>query len=45
MESTRANRSKPVHGIVVYGGEETQKRSQGELLSWSGLDAFSWDAN
>ena len=42
LESRRATRSKPIQAIVVYGGEEAQNRSQGELLSWSGLDAFPW---
>ena len=45
LESTRAARPKPLQAIVVYGGEEAQKRSMGELLSWSGLDAFSWADN
>lgn len=45
LESKRATRSKPVHAIVVYGGEEAQKRSMGELLPWSGLAAFSWTGN
>jgi predicted AAA+ superfamily ATPase len=29
---------------VVYGGEESQKRSRGELLSWRDLDAVDWTA-
>lgn len=29
--------------IVVYGGSESQQRSRGELLSWSGLDAYEWE--
>jgi len=28
--------------IVVYGGEETQERSQGTLLSWRQIDAHDW---
>lgn len=28
--------------IVVYGGEESQRRSQGDLLSWREIDAFDW---
>jgi len=29
--------------VVVYGGEETQRRSQGELLSWNELDGRTWE--
>jgi predicted AAA+ superfamily ATPase len=28
--------------VVVYGGEESQRRSGGDLLSWRDLDAFDW---
>lgn len=28
--------------VVIYGGEESQRRSGGELLSWRDLDAFDW---
>lgn len=28
--------------IVVYAGDESQKRSRGELLAWRDLDAFEW---
>jgi predicted AAA+ superfamily ATPase len=28
--------------IVVYGGDESQPRSRGTLLSWRELDAFDW---
>ncbi|HKI01516.1 MAG TPA: ATP-binding protein [Thermoanaerobaculia bacterium] len=28
--------------VAVYGGEESQRRSRGELLSWRDLDAFDW---
>lgn len=28
--------------IVVYGGEESQQRSQGKILSWRELDAYGW---
>jgi uncharacterized protein len=28
--------------VVVYAGEESQKRSGGELLSWRDLDTFDW---
>jgi predicted AAA+ superfamily ATPase len=30
--------------IVVYAGDESQKRSRGELLSWRDLGAFEWAA-
>lgn len=30
--------------IVVYGGDETQDRSLGRLLSWRDLDAQAWEA-
>jgi predicted AAA+ superfamily ATPase len=30
--------------IVVYGGDETQNRSLGRLLSWRALDAYDWEA-
>jgi len=28
--------------VVVYGGDESQARSQGEILSWREIDAFDW---
>lgn len=28
--------------VVVYGGDESQKRSQGQILSWREMDAFDW---
>jgi hypothetical protein len=28
--------------VVVYGGEESQRRSQGELLSWRDIASFDW---
>lgn len=28
--------------LVVYGGDESQKRSQGDLLSWRELDTVAW---
>ncbi len=28
--------------VVVYGGDETQERSRGKLLSWKELDAYDW---
>jgi hypothetical protein len=28
--------------VVVYGGDESQKRSQGQILSWREIDAFDW---
>ena len=28
--------------VVVYGGDETQDRSLGKLLSWRALDAYAW---
>ncbi len=28
--------------MVVYGGDESQRRSQGEILSWREIDAFDW---
>ena len=31
-----------VEQTVVYGGDETQKRSRGELLSWRDVGARSW---
>jgi predicted AAA+ superfamily ATPase len=45
LESARANLAKPVQAVVVYGGEESQKRNQGELLSWHSVDAFPWAGN
>jgi predicted AAA+ superfamily ATPase len=35
----RATRRRPV---VVYGGDRSQTRSAGELLSWRDIDAFAW---
>jgi len=28
--------------VVVYGGAESQERSQGKILSWRDLDSFEW---
>jgi len=28
--------------VVVYGGDESQRRGQGEILSWREMDAFDW---
>jgi predicted AAA+ superfamily ATPase len=28
--------------VVVYGGVESQERSQGRILSWRDLDSFEW---
>lgn len=28
--------------VVVYGGEESQERSRGKILSWQDLDAYDW---
>jgi predicted AAA+ superfamily ATPase len=28
--------------IVIYAGDESQKRGRGELLGWRDLDAFEW---
>jgi predicted AAA+ superfamily ATPase len=28
--------------VVVYGGDESQTRSRGELLAWRDLDVFDW---
>jgi len=28
--------------VVVYGGAESQERSQGDLLSWRDLDSYEW---
>jgi predicted AAA+ superfamily ATPase len=29
--------------VVVYGGDESQQRSRGELLSWRDLDRYDWE--
>ncbi len=31
-----------VSNVVVYAGERSQKRSQGQLLSWEDTDTFPW---
>jgi predicted AAA+ superfamily ATPase len=28
--------------VVVYGGEESQERSRGEILSWRDVDGYDW---
>lgn len=30
--------------VVVYGGDETQERRKGKILSWRDLDANDWTA-
>jgi predicted AAA+ superfamily ATPase len=30
--------------VVVYAGDESQRRGRGELLAWRDLDAFDWTA-
>lgn len=44
FEATVAGRESPrVAGkVVVYGGDETQERSRGRLLSWRDLDRCEW---
>jgi hypothetical protein len=34
--------SVPASKLIAYGGDHSQTRSQGQLLSWSDLDAFDW---
>lgn len=43
-ESLGREASRVAGRAVVYAGEESQKRSQGDLLSWRDLDAFDWMA-
>ncbi|HWN42078.1 MAG TPA: ATP-binding protein [Thermoanaerobaculia bacterium] len=31
--------------IVVYGGEESQERSRGRILSWRTLDGYDWEGS
>jgi len=31
--------------VVVYAGSETQRRSQGTILSWRDLDTYDWAGN
>jgi predicted AAA+ superfamily ATPase len=31
--------------VVVYGGDETQDRSVGRLLSWQNLDTYDWETS
>jgi predicted AAA+ superfamily ATPase len=31
--------------VVVYGGAESQERSQGKILSWRDLDSFEWGSD
>jgi len=31
-----------IEPVVVYGGAETQQRSQGTMLSWSDIDTYPW---
>ena len=31
--------------VVVYGGDESQERSQGQLLAWGDLDTWDWVGN
>ena len=44
FEATVAGRESPrVAGkVVVYGGDESQERSAGRLLSWRDLDGYEW---
>jgi predicted AAA+ superfamily ATPase len=44
-ELARRRANRPVHSVVVYGGETTQTRSAGQLLSWREIDAFPWIAS
>jgi uncharacterized protein len=30
--------------VVVYGGEESQERSRGQILSWRDLEGYDWEA-
>lgn len=31
--------------VVVYAGNETQRRSQGTILSWRDLDGYDWEGS
>ncbi|MFK7960355.1 MAG: ATP-binding protein [Phycisphaerales bacterium] len=33
---------RPVHRIVVYAGDESQRRSDGEIVSWRDLASVDW---
>jgi len=35
--------SRPCEVVVAYGGDESQRRTDGRLLSWSQLQEEAWD--
>lgn len=37
-----AGRGASIRKLVIYGGEQSQQRSQGQLLSWAEIDTFPW---
>jgi predicted AAA+ superfamily ATPase len=32
----------PVRAFVVYGGDETERRTRGTVVAWSSLDEIGW---
>jgi uncharacterized protein len=42
-ETLAGSEAPPIAGrVVVYGGDESQRRSKGDLLSWRDLDSRDW---
>ena len=37
--------TRPCSIMVVYGGDQTQRRHTGRLISWRELHEFDWDAS
>jgi predicted AAA+ superfamily ATPase len=42
LNATGNRTGRRLRRIVVYGGSESQKRRDGELLSWSAIDEHAW---
>ena len=43
-DMTSSRHAPTITKVVVYGGDISQRRTAGELLSWSNVDRFTWTA-
>jgi predicted AAA+ superfamily ATPase len=45
MVAGAADKGASIRKLVIYGGQQSQQRSQGQLLSWSEIDTFPWSGD
>ncbi len=39
-----AGRARRLRRVLVYGGDERQKRTRAEVIPWSAIDRYDWAA-